>query len=217
MKKKLENFWYHYKTRTLLGGAFVIILIICAVQFFTRTEYDLFALYAGPANINISIDGKDAYYLGMSDSFKKISGENDLEITIQCLTYIPESEADEYEAKGIYYNPYQNNETRQMFTSVIAAGKCSILMLTPDLYKEAKENGALAPLSETLGYTPDNAFDEYSVLLSVTEFASHFDGFSDLPEDTLLCLRNRQSSFSLIGMKNGTSWEKQNGNFQKNH
>lgn len=57
----------------------------------------------------------------------------------------------------------KNNETRQMFTSVIAAGKCSILMLTPDLYKEAKENGALAPLSETLGYTPDNAFDEYSV------------------------------------------------------
>ena len=89
MKKKLENFWYHYKIQTLIILAFAVIITVCIVQMAGRTDYDLYAMYAGPGNINISEDGGKTVYSSMCDAIKQVSGERDLEISIQCFTYVP--------------------------------------------------------------------------------------------------------------------------------
>ena len=91
MKKKLENFWYHYKIQTLIILAFAVIITVSAVQMAGRTDYDLYAMYAGPGNINISEDGGKTVYSSLCDAIKQVSGERDLEISIQCLTYVPVS------------------------------------------------------------------------------------------------------------------------------
>ena len=108
MKKKLENFWYHYKIQTLIILAFAVIITVSAVQMAGRTDYDLYAMYAGPGNINISEDGGKTVYSSLCDAIKQVSGERDLEISIQCLTYVPKDLAEEYVKKDLYYNAYEN-------------------------------------------------------------------------------------------------------------
>lgn len=215
MSKKLENIWYHYKLRILLIAAFALIFIICGIQLFTRTSYDLFSLYAGSANINVSDTGK-VTYSGMEKSFREISDDPDLEVTIQCFTWVNPSLAEKYRDEGYYFNLQQNEDAKRNVLTAIANGKCSILLLDPDLYEECVENGALAKLSDTLGYTPDFALDEYGVRLKECDFGRYFAGFKDLPDETVLCLRNSQNGFSLVGKKtDDEAWEKQVEIFRK--
>ena len=115
MKKKLENFWYHYKIQTLIILAFAVIITVCIVQMAGRTDYDLYAMYAGPGNINISEDGGKTVYSSMCDAIKQVSGERDLEISIQCFTYVPKDLAEEYVKKDLYYNAYENEKTHDAY------------------------------------------------------------------------------------------------------
>jgi len=216
MSNKAENFWYHNKLKVIIGGAFLLIFIICAVQIFNRTSYDLCALYAGSENINVSESGTATLYSQMEKSFKKISGDDSLEVSVQCFTWVNTELAKEYKTNGINYNSVDNDNVKQSFLTAIANGKCSILLLDSELYEEVKENGALEKLSDTLGYTPDNAADEYSVKLSDTDFGKYYDGFKKLPENTVLCLRNSQNGFSLLGIStDGDEWQKQVDIFKK--
>ena len=209
MSKKLENIWYHYKLRIILAAAFALILLICGIQLFTRTSYDLFVLYAGPQNINVSANG-NVIYTGMEKSLADISGESDLKTTIQCFTWVPPHLAEQYKDEGVIYNSQQNAQSKQNVLTAVANGKCSILLLDPELYAECRDNGALAPLADTLGYTPDSAIDEYGVRLSGSFFGKYYAGFKDLPDDTVLCLRNSQNGFSLLGKNtDDEAWEKQ--------
>ena len=188
MKKKLENFWYHYKIQTLIILAFAVIITVSAVQMAGRTDYDLYAMYAGPGNINISEDGGKTVYSSLCDAIKQVSGERDLEISIQCLTYVPKD---------------------------LANGKCTLLLLTPELYAEAREAGALEPLENILGHAPEGTYDEYSFVFSSTAFAKYFSGLDKLPDDILIAFRSEVNPSSLIGRSDGKAYAYQKEIFKK--
>lgn len=215
-KKKLENFWYHHKIGVIITVTFVLIFAVCAVQMLNRTSYGLYALYAGPANINISADGGDPVYIKLENAIRQISGEKELECSIQCFTYVPDDLAEEYVDRGINYDRAQNQNTYSSFLTAIANGKDSILLLTPALYEEVKANGALASLEETFGYTPAASADGYGISLGDTDFYKFFDSLSDIPPDTVLCLRNLSNPSNLFGRDTGgEEWDKQIEIFKK--
>ncbi len=215
MKKKLENFWYHYKIQTLIILAFAVIITVSAVQMAGRTDYDLYAMYAGPGNINISEDGGKTVYSSLCDAIKQVSGERDLEISIQCLTYVPKELAEEYVKKDLYYNAYENEKTHDAYATMIANGKCTLLLLTPELYAEAKEAGALEPLENILGHAPEGTYDEYSFVFSSTAFAKYFSGLDKLPDDILIAFRSEVNPSSLIGRNDGKAYAYQKEIFKK--
>ena len=64
---------------------------------------------------------------------------------------VPKDLAEEYVKKDLYYNAYENEKTHDAYATMIANGKCTLLLLTPELYAEAKEAGALEPLENILG------------------------------------------------------------------
>lgn len=215
-KKKLENFWYHHKIGTIIAITFGIIFIVCAVQMTNRTDYGLYAMYAGPANINVSTDGDEPVRLKLEAAIRQVTGEKDLECATQCFTYVPADLAQEYMDKGINYNPNENNNTYKTFLTAVANGKESILLLTPDLYEEVKENGALAPLGETVGYTPEASADGYGITLGDTDFYKFFNGLSEIPADTVICLRNLDNPSNLFGKSTGgENWDMQIEIFKK--
>lgn len=215
MKKKLENFWYHYKIQTLIILAFAVIITVCIVQMAGRTDYGLYAMYAGPGNINISEDGGRTVYSSLCDAIKQVSGERDLEISIQCFTYVPKDLAEEYVKKDLYYNAYENEKTHDAYATMIANGKCTLLLLTPELYAEAKEAGALEPLENILGHAPEGAYDEYSFVFSETAFAKYFSGLDKLPDDILIAFRSEVNPSSLIGRSDGKAYAYQKEIFKK--
>ena len=216
IKKKAENFWYHHKIGVLITLAFVIIFTVCAVQMMNRTSYDLYVLYAGPENINVSSDGGVTVQAKLESALRQVSGEAELNCSIECVTYIPDDLAKEYIDKGINYSAGDNLNAYNSFKNSVVNGKYAVLMLTPTLYEETKLNGALASLEEVLGYKPENSEDGFGIALGDTSFYRFFDGISDIPADTVLCLRNLENPSSLFGMNTGgENWEAQVEIFRK--
>lgn len=215
LRARLENFWYHHKIGVVITVTFALIFTVCAVQLFSRTDYGLYAMYAGPANINVSPTG-EATYLKLENAIRQVSGENDLECSIQCFTFVPKDLAREYVEKGINYDHAANLNTHNTFLTAIANGKDSILLLTPELYDEVKDNGALAPLCDVLDTVPDFSPDGYGIPLGETGFYKFYDSLSEIPRDTVLCLRNLENPSTLFGRDTGgDAWEKQVDIFRK--
>lgn len=216
MKSKLENFWYHYKLRVIIFSGFAVILAVCLIQIMGRTDYDLFAIYAGEADINIvSEKTGEVPYKTLENSVRQISGKRDYKTSIQCYTYVPSAIAAEYEKKGINYNLSKNNETKKAFISKLVDGKCTVLLLTPELYTEAKGLDTVSLLSDVLGYTPEYSSDGYCVKLADTSFYKFFGAMSAFPEDTLLCFRNQKSPSAMVGSDDKEAYERQKEIFQK--
>lgn len=215
-KKKLENFWYHHKIGTIIAVTFGIIGIVCAFQMANRTNYDLYLMYAGPANINISLNNDEVVRLKLESAIRQVTGEPKLECATQCFTYVPADLAEEYKEKGINYNANENNKTYSTFLTAVANGKETILLLTPTLYEEVKENGALASLEETIGYIPESSADGYGIAIGDTPFYKFFTGLSDIPADTVICLRNLDNPSSVFGKGNDSEkWDEQVEMFKK--
>ena len=117
--------------------------------------------------------------------------------------------------KDLYYNAYENEKTHDAYATMIANGKCTLLLLTPELYAEAKEAGALEPLENILGHAPEGTYDEYSFVFSSTAFAKYFSGLDKLPDDILIAFRSEVNPSSLIGRNDGKAYAYQKEIFKK--
>jgi hypothetical protein len=101
----------------------------------------------------------------------------------------------------VKYAPYTVDRVRQTFTSAIT-GDGYVCLIDKYWYDILKDNNALVPLSEVLGYAPDAAIDDYSLYLKDLEFYKFFtDSVGKLPEDTIVCFRVMPATSSIIGRK----------------
>ena len=206
---KLENFWYHYKIPAIIVAAAIVFSVVVGVQIATKQSYDLYVLYAGSANVNDTSRG-EAPVKKMERSFASVSGDEGLKTTVQSFVWVNPDLLAEYKKNDVAVNVSQNNKMFQTVMDAVASGKCAIMLLDREIYEEVKSREALEKLSDVLGYEVDGALDEYGVLLAKTEFGRNFDGFSDLPEGTVLCVRNLQNGFSLVGKSTGDEkWDRQ--------
>ena len=205
----LENFWYHYKIQTIIVAAAVVFLTVVGIQFATKQSYDLYVLYAGPANIN-DASASNAIAKKMEEGFSEAAGDSDLKTTVQSFVWVNSRLIEEYKKSDVAVNAAQNRKALQTILDAIASGQYSIMLLDPEIYEDVRDKGALEKLSDVLGYEVEGALDEYGVRLSDTAFGRDHAGFRELPSDTVLCVRNLQNGFSLVGQSTGDEkWDRQ--------
>lgn len=205
IKDWFHNYWYYYKWGVIVVGAFAVILTICFVQCSTQEKHDVRIMYTGPHIFEIN--EKDA----LSDAFEQImddyNGDGKKSADIMDITAFTDEQISEAieesddEELLINYAPYTVKQVKSKFASAIS-GDGYICMVDKYWYDRLKTNDALVPLSDVLGYTPENAIDEYSLYLRDLEFYKFFpDSVGKLPEDTILCFRVLPTTASVTGQK----------------
>lgn len=213
---KLGNFWYHYKIPALIAAAAVVFLTVVGIQLATKENYDLYVLYAGPVNVNETYSTGTAIVTEMEKGFAGISGDAELRTAVQSFVWVNDSLAAEYKENDVYVDAKSNNRMLQTAMDAIASGKSALMLLDRTIYDRVRDMGALEKLSDVLGYEVGGAIDEYGIAIGDTAFGRDHAGFSELPRDTVLCVRNTQNGFSLIGRDTGDEkWERQLDVFRK--
>lgn len=69
LKKKLENFWYHYKIAVMIGAFFLASITILAVDYLKKREPDMTLCYVSETYAN------EVQFKRIEDKFKEIIGD----------------------------------------------------------------------------------------------------------------------------------------------
>lgn len=196
MLKWLDNFWYHHKWVLIIAIFFVVFIVIGIFQMATRTEYDLKVLYAGPT-VLLSDERAEGIKSVLSDfTAEDIDGDGKKTVLLNSYSILSDEQLNKLrdEAKAeddqIFYDPTLRTSTINEISTLLATGEVSICFMDEYVYTMfCDKDGMFVPLSEIIGNTPDTAYDDYSIRLRDTDFASYFGAMSALPDDTLVCIR----------------------------
>lgn len=208
--KWLDNFWYHQKWIVIIVAFFAVTITICTVQMVTKVDDDVCILYAGPCEFspNQTREIQSAFRSVMED----YNGDGEKQVEFVNLLLMTDEQLEEAiaaaQADGnvLLYNQQTINENKNKYTTQIFAGQTSICLLDPNWYGNVRDSGGFAKLSDVLGYTPENAVDEYAVRLVDTPFAQAFSALTLYPEDTLLCLRLKSTVTIFKSEKKQDAW-----------
>ena len=205
LKKKLENYWYHYKHQTLLGLLGLAVCIAALVQCAGAEEYDTYITYAGPARLYEQQLEEGAAYAAAAIG-KDLNGDGKVSVSFNKIFHMTNEQIRaEFEKDPTFSVPAQEGNFEK-FCREFEAGDTVIWFVDPALYAEYAKTDDWVSMLEVLdteawrAFTanlPDGSFDQYSVRLLETEFGKTF--FSYLPEDTLLCMRRSSNSSAMVG------------------
>ena len=188
-----ENYWYHYKWTTIIVGFFLIVALVCGLQMCTREEQDISIIYAGPQALNaeMSDEVKSVMDFVMPEDF---NGDGEKNTAIVSYLIYSEEQVKEIESQtmangdsGYVDRPY-NSSNYDNFYSYLQTGESSICFLDPSLFESLRDGGRLASISDTVGYLPEGAIDEYGVKLGDLDIYSAYGSMRKLPEDTVVCI-----------------------------
>jgi len=203
LKKKLENYWYHYKTHTLLGLLALTVCLVALVQCASAEEYDTYITYAGPCRLYDSDLEEGAMYAA-SVIGRDLTGDGKVKVSFNRIFYMTEEQIRaEFAIDPTFTVPSQEGNFEK-FCREFEAGDTVIWFVDPALYAEYARTDDWVSMLEVLdtdtwrdltATLPDGSFDQYSVRLLETEFGKTF--FSYLPDDTLLCMR-RSSNYTAM-------------------
>ncbi len=203
-KKWLDNYWYHYKWPTIFVLVAAIFLGVTVTQSVTKVNSDALILYAGPFDMTVnqktelerafsSLLEKDANGDG-----KKMCAVN--EIVVMTREQAESAKEEALVEEGVVLSIHKQNLTdaQKAFTSELFAGESVICLVDPAQYQNVLANNGWVRLEDAIGYIPDNAFDDYSIRFSDTPFSQYYTACSILPDNMLLCIKQRSivSSFS---------------------
>lgn len=204
--KKLDNYWYHYKWRTIIALFVLIAVIICTVQMCGKKKYDLEVMYAGP--YVFKSDGQAA-----ADIESAVEGcvTGEEKISVNLVSYWVDEELNAQAGADLAFMRSNSLSNEKAFRDEIVAGNVSIYLLSPYLFHMADDEGAFVDLT---GYLPewagngaqifarneDNKLNRRGILVKKTPFGT-LPGISSLPDDTILCLRNVSSIGSIFGLR----------------
>jgi len=189
----LDNFWYHYKWHTLISVFLIFAVTVCALQMCQKETYDMHILYAGGHSFTRSSeDGDYPEYTKANDTLRYFVSDfddnGDVEFSLRDL-FIP----DEEEMKGMSESQMQlAYNDREVLKTLVISGDYHLWFISEEVYDSFTRPEMLTNLTDIV---PDGVEVEYykgqpyAIYLNSTEFAT-LAGFSDLPKDTLICLRN---------------------------
>ena len=202
LKQRWENFWYHYKWHSIVALFLVAVILICTLQTCARKDPDFVMLYAGPHTISANKAAE------ICQSMQTIAGQNqeNKEETPPLFLlkhyYIQTKSTTDGENQAAGYS----GENLEEFDQEILTGQAILLFLSPFLYARVSEDkGAIVGLDACLPSQNDGeahsiAFVDDThrgIKLSSLPLYS-MPGFSELPEDTILCLRSAVSLGSIF-------------------
>lgn len=200
-----DNFWYHHKWKTVIISVSLVVLLICTLQLCTRESYDVYLMYAGPGYLtpNETRSAQDAVKQIMPD----YNGDGQRGVMLTVFNYLNPEQIEEKmaqaEAEGVELSVDQlgNASVLNQFDMEVMSGESVIYLLDPALYESIKYASGLIPLAEILETVPDEAIDEYGIRFADTDFAKAFSIFEELPEDTVLCIRQVSTMAVFKGQK----------------
>ena len=211
----VENFWYHHKWPFLAGLLALVVLTVSLVQCVGNGRgNDSAVMYAGGYTLMGTV-ARD--FEGTVASFSEDSN-GDGRILVGIGTYaiytnaeINEKYKDDSTRAQVKQSSHSN---REAFDQEILAGEATLCFLSPALFEEVvgseletDDGGKLnrfLPVGEYADL-PDEALvlyrgTGYGIRLSALNLAG-YPGFSELPEDTILCIRRNMSLNSIFGGK----------------
>lgn len=211
LPEKLDNFWYHYKWHTIASLLGVFILTILLLQTCSRTPIDSYILYAGPHEIkHTSKDGNMSAYSATVSALKRVTddydGDGAMNISLLNLFVINSKEAGELVTpeSGLEVNYTLVAEDTKRLEQTLMFGEYYVCFLSERLFleNEKKTEGVLfAPLDD---YITDGGEYEYAsergIYLKSLPFGN-LPYISDLPDDTVVCLRRLSEVSSHFGKK----------------
>lgn len=203
--KWLDNYWYHYKWRTIIIGTFAIIILVCVIQSVRTPDFDAGFLYAGP--YVMSSAEVDSFNDAMRNIMRSdYNGDGKRDINIVSMGIMSDEQimkAVEVYGKNSYPMLYKNYSYEVMlknFYTEAYTGESMLGCIDEGLYGLLLERNSLYTLEEVLGYVPEGAFSEYGIYLKDTDAGSFFSVFTALPDDTVICFR-KPSSTSIFRTK----------------
>lgn len=207
VKDWFHNYWYYYKWRVIILGAFLLIFGICIAQCSSKENQDVSILYTGPHIFEV---GENS---AISSSFKQLMSKdynNDGKKVIDFIDLPAFSDEQIREAIGndpddktlIKYAQYTNSNVHSQFAQIASKGDVSVCLLDEYWYKILLDAGHLLDLETALGFKPDCLRDEYSAYLSDLPIYEFFkESIGKLPQDTIICFRRMSVTSSITGKK----------------
>ncbi len=189
----LDNFWYHYKWRTI-GALFLsFVLIVCVVQCARKEKTDVVVMYAGPYlySGNETLTVKEELNLVMPSDFngdgEKLTGL----VTYQIMTAeqleeykkLVNAMDDPYVVDTSYFTTQSTNCNNYLLT-----GECAILLIDESLFVKLRDAERLRKLDEVFPTVPESAIDGYGIDFTKTALAKNSEQLAKLPKGTVLCL-----------------------------
>ena len=197
----LDNFWYHYKWRTIIIAFVVIVLGVCSINLLTTPQSDILITYAGPKEFVTAPEEKAAINSALSDVSAKIYGDKARASLNSFLVYSKEqieeieSELDENGNQKYTVDTAFITSELNSFDEYSKSGSSFILLLDPSVYQrllnQSGETERLVDLSAIYESTPEGANDKYSVRLGDTKLYQSVAEIRALPADTIVCLHGK--------------------------
>ena len=206
---RLENFWYHYKWHTVAGAVVVLIVSILATQIATTPKYDINMIYAGGYSFSrLVVDGEAPYNTAIKSLSRVVSdynGDGEVHInlndhfvlTAEEITALKESGNDDLNESRI------QADFTDLNTNIIADGYHVILM-SEALYKYYCDRYSKELFMSLTPYIDEGTAVRFvdgtdrAAYLSELPFGE-MPELCNLPDDTVICLRNKMVNFTLGG------------------
>lgn len=193
LKEKAQNFWYHYKWHSIAATILIIALLVCSLQFCTKESYDAYILYAGSHNVGRTAkDGDVAEIVTMISSLKRVSEDYDEngELSVNFTNYYFLSTEEQRELSDV--NSALLNSDKSALSSAFENSEYFLAFVSVAVYEQYHKVGADERFISLTSYKEINPEIEYysdnAIYLSSTD-AYKLPGLSNLPEDTLICIR----------------------------
>ena len=196
--ERLENYWYHYKWHTIVAVFVLVVLLVVGLQMCSKESYDAYVLYAGDKELERdSKNGEIPLYNTVLSSLGRVAedynGDGETLISLTTLLALTSEQIKDAENNpdlevnyGLLQSDRQTLEDRMLYSEYY------VCLLSPEVYEDFKTVNDVRIFANLAPYAPESSSLEYysesAIKLSSTDFYK-LPGISQLPEDTLICLR----------------------------
>ncbi len=208
---KLENFWYHYKWHSIVAAFLVVVLIVCSFQTCSRTSYDVHFLYAGAHKLEkTSSDGDVSPFVGTVSTLKRVSedfnGNGSVDVNLLDLFVMTNEEISEFyqdeNNAGKEINEIQIRDNTETLNTTLLMSNYYVCFLSETLFLKYEAQHDSALFADISIYTDADAEYEYAsergiYIRSLSFYEMPY--ISDLPDDTVVCIRRLSEVSGLFG------------------